>query len=215
MRYRRLGRTDWMVSEVGLALRALEGTDEAAAGATLGAALAQGVTLVVVDAREHAGGVEPLVGRVTTSERPRLVVLSRFERLAEASTFKEQLLAAGQRVSNLGYIDVALFAQVPDAAQRAVLDTLATTRRVRGWGIETAETSIAAQAFEAGAHVLVAPADASEALLASAAAAGAGVILDGDGTSIGGALADVRVASVVVVALGAAEVGALATAARG
>ena len=215
MRYRRLGRTDWMVSEVGLTLRALEGIDEAAAGATLGAALAQGVTLVVVDAREHEGGVEPLIGRVTTSERPRLVVLSRFERLAEASTFEAQLVAAGKRVSDLGYLDVALFGQVPDAAQRAVLDALAATRTVRAWGIETADTSIAAQAFEAGANVLVAPADASDALLASAAAAGVGVILDGDSTSIGGALADVRVASVVVEAMGAAEVGALATAARG
>jgi len=215
MRYRRLGRIDWMVSEVGLALRALEGIDEAAAGATLGAALAQGVTLVVVDAREHEGGVEPLIGRVTTSERPRLVVIARFERLAAASTFEAQLLAAGQRVSDLGYLDVALFAQVPDAGQRAILDVLAATRAVRAWGIETADTSIAAKAFEAGANVLVAPADASEALLASAAAVGVGVILEGDSTSIGGALADVRVGSVVVEAIGAAEVGALATAARG
>ena len=215
MRYRRLGRTDWMVSEVGLALRALEGVDEAAAGATLGAALAQGVTLVVVDVREHEGGVEPLIGRVTTSERPRLVVLSRFERLADASSFGAQLLAAGKRISDLGYLDVALFAQVPDPAQRGVLASLASTRTVRAWGIETGDASSAAQAFEAGAKVLVAPADASEALLASAAAAGVGVILDGDGTSIGGALADVRVASVVVEAIGAAEVGALATAARG
>jgi aryl-alcohol dehydrogenase-like predicted oxidoreductase len=214
MRYRRLGRTDWMVSEVGLALRALEGIDEAAAGATLGAALAQGVTLVVVDAREHEGGVESLIGRVTTSERPRLVVLARFERLADASTFEAQLLAAGQRVSDLGYLDVALFAQMPDAGQRAVLDVLAATRTVRAWGIETADASIAAQAFEVGANVLVAPADASEGLLAAAVAAGVGVIIEGDSTSIGGALADVRVASVMVEAMGAAEVGALATAAR-
>lgn len=213
MRYRRLGRTEWMVSEVGLALRALEGLDEVSAGATLGAALAQGITLVTVDAREHEGGVEPLVGRVTTSERPRLVVVTRFERFAEASALEAQLSAAGTRLSDLGYLDVALFTQTPDAEQCAVLDALAATRTVRAWGIETADAAVATQAFAAGARVLVAPATAGTALLTAAAEAGAGVILDGDGESIGGALVDTRVASVVVEATGAPEIGALVLAA--
>jgi len=124
MRYRRLGRTEWMVSEVGINLRALEGLDEAAAGATFGAAIASGVTLVLVDVREHEGSVEPLVGRVMESERPRLAVVSRFERFAEVSTFAAQLLAAGARLGNEGFLDIALFTQIPDAAQRAVLDEL-------------------------------------------------------------------------------------------
>ena len=213
MRYRRLGRTEWMVSEVGLALRALEGLDEVAAGATLGAALAQGITLVTVDAREHEGGVESLVGRVTTSERPRLVVVTRFERVAEAATLEAQLRAAGTRLSDLGYLDVALFTQTPNAEQRTVLDGLARTRTVRAWGIETDDASTATTAFAAGARVLVAPATANPALLTAAAEADAGVIFDGDGESIGGALIDARVASVVVEATGAAEIGALALAA--
>ncbi|TAJ19559.1 MAG: hypothetical protein EPO65_06560 [Dehalococcoidia bacterium] len=213
MRYRRLGRTEWMVSEVGLALRALEGLDDATAGATLGAALAQGITLVTVDAREHEGGVEPLVGRVTTSERPRLVVVTRFERTAEAAGLEAQLCAAGTRLSDLAYLDVALFTQTPNVEQRAVLDALASTRTVRAWGIETEDAAIATQAFTAGARVLVAPATASTALLAAAAHAGAGVILDGDGESIAGALVDTRVASVVVEATNATEIGALVLAA--
>ena len=213
MRYRRLGRTEWMVSEVGLALRALEGLDEAVAGAALGAAIASGVTLVLVDVREHEGSVEPLIGRVTTSERPRLVVVSRFERIAEAPTFAAQLQAAGGRLSNEGYLDVALFPQVPDPAQCTILDALAATRTVRAWGIETADASIAARAFEAGARVLVAPAGASEPLLTTAAEANAGVIVQGDPASIGSTLADTRVASVVAEAMAAAEVEALARAA--
>lgn len=212
MRYRRLGRTEWMVSEVGLALRALEGLDEAVAGAALGAAIASGVTLVLVDVREHEGSVEPLVGRVTTVERPRLVVVSRFERLAEPSTFAAQLQAAGRRLSRDGYVDVALFTQVPDAAQCAVLDTLVESRAVRAWGIETADASVATRAFKAGAQVLVAPA-AAEPLLAAAAAEDAGVIVGGDPDSIGGALADARVTSVVAEAVGASDVEALARAA--
>lgn len=213
MRYRRLGRTEWMVSEVGLALRALEGLDEAAAGAALGAAIVSGVTLVLVDVREHEGGVEPLIGRVTSSERPRLVVVSRFERTAEASTFAAQLQAAGRRLSDEAYLDVALFPRVPDPAQCAVLDALAATRTVRAWGIETADASVAARAFEAGARVLMAPAGAAAALLAAAAEADAGVIVEGDAASIGGALADARVGSVVAEALAAGEVETLARAA--
>lgn len=213
MRYRRLGRTEWMVSEVGLALRALEGLDEAVAGAALGAAIASGVTLVLVDVREHEGGVEPLIGRVMASERPRLVVVSRFERTAETSTFAGQLQAAGKRLSNEGYLDIALFPQVPDPEQRAILDALAAARTVRAWGIETADASTAARAFEAGARVLVTPAGAAEPLLAGAAQADAGVIVEGDPASIGSALADARVASVVAEAMAAGEVEALARAA--
>ena len=213
MRYRRLGSTEWMVSEVGLALRALEGLDEAAAGAALGSALASGVTLALVDVREHEGGVEPLIGRVTTSERPRLVVVSRVERLAEAATFAAQLRAAGARLSNEAYLDVALFTQVPDPAQCAVLDALAATRTVRAWAIETADASVATRAFAAGARVLLAPAGATEALLAAAAQADAGVIVEGGPASIGAALTDARVASVVAEATAPGDVEALGRAA--
>jgi hypothetical protein len=94
-----------------------------------------------------------------------------------------------------------------------VLDALAATRTVRAWGIETADAAVATQAFAAGARVLVAPATAGTALLTAAAEAGVGVILDGDGESIGGALVDTRVASVVVEATGAPEIGALVLAA--
>lgn len=212
MRYRRLGRTEWMISEVGLALRALEGLDEAVAGAALGAAIASGVTLLLVDVREHEGGVEPLVGRVTAGERPRLVVVSRFERMAEPSTFAAQLQAAGHRLSKEGYVDVALFAQVPDATQLAVLDTVVESRAVRAWGIETADVAVAVRAIKAGACVLVTPA-VTEPLLAAAAVEGAGVIVEGDPDSIGGSLADARVSAVVAEAVGGTDVETLARAA--
>lgn len=195
MRYRRLGGTEWMVSETGLDLRTLEGLDEAAAGATLGAALARGVTLILVDAREHEGGVEPLIGRVTTSERPRLVVLSRFERIAEAPALEAQLRAAGTRISDDGYLDVAVFRQVPDAAQCAVLQALAGPRAVRAWGIETGDPAVAARAFAAGARVLVTP-EPADALLACASDAGAGVVVDTNGVPTT-ALGDGRVTSVM------------------
>lgn len=213
MRYRRLGRTEWMVSEVGINLRALEGLDEAAAGATFGAAIASGVTLVLVDVREHEGSVEPLVGRVMTSERPRLTVLSRFERMAEAPAFAAQLLAAGARLGKEGFLDIALFTQIPDPAQRAVLDELAGTRMVRAWGIETADVALATQAFEAGARVLVAPADAGEPLLVAAQATDAGLVVKGDVATIAGTLADARVASVAGEVTTAGEVDLLTRAA--
>lgn len=212
MHYRRLGRTEWMVSEVGLALRALEGLDEAAAGAVLGAALPSGVTLLLVDVREHEGGVEPLVGRVVTTERPRFVVVSRFERAAESSTFASQMQAAGGRLSKEAYLDVALFPQVPDAAQCAILNTLAETRTVRAWGIETSDVAVATKAFAAGARVLVTPA-AAEVLVAAAAEAGAGIIVAGDSTSIASVLADSRVTAVVAEATTTAEIETLTRAA--
>ncbi|MBM4411612.1 MAG: hypothetical protein FJ037_09925 [Chloroflexi bacterium] len=213
MRYRRLGRTEWMVSEVGINLRALEGLDEAAAGATFGAAIASGVTLVLVDVREHEGSLEPLVGRVMASERPRLAVLSRFERIAEAPAFAAQLLAAGARLGKEGFLDIALLTQIPDPAQRAVLDELAATRMVRAWGIETADAALATRAFEAGARTLVAPADAGEPLLVAAQAGDAGVIVKGDVATVAGTLADARVASVAGEVTTAGEVDLLTRAA--
>jgi len=213
MRYRRLGRTEWMVSEVGLALRALEGIDEAAAGATLGAATASGVTLLLVDVREHEGGVEPLVGRVMAGERPRLVAVSRFERLAEPAAFAAQLQAAGARLSDDGYLDVALFKEIPDPPHREVLERLAVTRGVRAWGVETDEAAFAARAFEDGATVVVTPAPASDALLAAAARAGAGVIVAGPPEEVAASLADPRVTSAVAEAATPAEMDTLVRAA--
>lgn len=209
MRYRRLGSTEWMVSEVGLAMRALEGLDEAAAGATLGAALAQGMTLLLVDAREHEGGVEPIIGRITTSERPRLVVVTRFERIAEASTLEAQLRAAGKRISDEAYLDVALMPEIPDPGQRAVLDALAASRTVRAWGVETDDPATVTAAVGAGARVIVCSPSAPDAALDAAADGGAGVVIDrGEGTP-GPSLADRRIASVVVEAASAAALGTL------
>ncbi len=154
-----------------------------------------------------------MIGRVATTERPRLVVVSRFERIADVSTFAAQLQTAGGRLSKEAYLDVALFPQVPDAEHCAVLDALAATRTVRAWGIETADASIATQAFVAGARVLVTPTGAAEALLAAAALANAGIIVEGDAASMSGPLADVRITSFVAEATGAAEVSALLAAA--
>ncbi len=209
MRYRRLGSTEWMVSEVGLAMRALEGLDEAAAGATLGAALAQGITLLLVDAREHEGGVEAIIGRVTASERPRLVVVSRIERPAPDSTLEAQLRAAAARVSDDGYLDVALFNHVPDAGQRAVLDALAESRTVRAWGVETDDEATIAAAVASGAQVIVSSEAVGEAALGVASSGGAGVIIDAGAGTPGARLDDSRVASVVAEASNAAAVGAL------
>lgn len=213
MRYRRLGRTEWMVSEVGINLRVLEDLDEVAAGAAFGAAIASGVTLVLVDVREHEGSVESLVGRVMPVERPRLAVISRFERLAEPSTFAAQLQAAGARLAKEGFLDIALFTVVPSPEQRAILDELSVTRMVRAWGIDTADPALAVQAFEAGARVLVAPADASEALLAAAAAADIGLVIHGDAATIAETLADARVASVVAEVTTAGDMESVARAA--
>lgn len=209
MRYRRLGSTEWMVSEVGLAMRALEGLDEAAAGATLGAALAQGITLLLVDAREHEGGVEPIIGRITKSDRPRLVVLSRFERIGEAPALEAQLRAAGQRISDEAYLDVAILNNVPDAGQRAVLDALAASKVVRAWGVETDDAATVTAAVAAGARVVVLSASAGQAALAAASAGDAGVVIDSGSGTIGPALAERRVASVVAEASSAADVGGL------
>lgn len=209
MRYRRLGRTEWMVSEVGLAMRALEGLDEVTAGATLGAALAQGISLVLVDAREHEGGVEAIIGRVMASERPRLVVVSRIERAAPAATLEAQLRAAGARVSDDAYLDVALFKDVPDAGQRAVLDALAASGAVGAWGVETDDASTIAGAVAAGASVIVASEVVNELALNAASSGGAGIIIDAGQAIPATEHKDPRVASVVAAAANAAAVAAL------
>ena len=50
MRYRRLGRTEWMIAEVGLAAGALAGADEALTTAALQAALDARIGVFAVEA---------------------------------------------------------------------------------------------------------------------------------------------------------------------
>ena len=131
MRYRRLGTTDLMVSEVGVEVRALlEGGEEAAAAA-LRAAIDGGVTVFAWDVSDSTEDVEPLLARAAGVDRGRLTLIAVLDVLPPAEQIGPQVDAIAARLAEGGadgYLDIVAFPDLPDAAQLAALQEV----RARG-----------------------------------------------------------------------------------
>lgn len=200
MRYRRLGRTELVVSEVGITARALEGLSPEVAGATLQAAIAAGVTLIAMDARDSATDLEPMIAEVTGIERPRLTIVAVLDHLPAPDDLAPEVAAIAGRFGDRGYLDVVAFPHAPEAAHLAAIEDLRSRGLVRHTGIATSDADVACAAIEAGAvEVLVAPLNMPRRhlvrpALVTAAAHDVGVVLAGRVAS-GGSLSDERIAA--------------------
>lgn len=125
MRYRRLGQTELMVSELGLEVRATLAAGEEQAEATLRAAIDAGVTVFAWDVSDATEDVEPLVIRAAGVDRGRLSLLAVLDALPPADEIGPQAEAIASRLSDpegSGYVDILGVPAVPDAAQAAALD---------------------------------------------------------------------------------------------
>ena len=203
MRYRRLGRTELVVSEVGLTARALEGLAPEVAGATLQAAIAAGVSLIALDARDSSFDLEPLIASVAGIERPRLTIVGVLDHLPAAVDLAPEVAAIAARFGTSGYLDVVAFPQAPTPAHLAALADLRDRRLVRFTGLATSDAETAIAAIEGGnVDVLVAPLnqpgrDRMRSAVQAASAGDLGVVLAGRVTS-GGAMSDERLAAALM-----------------
>jgi aryl-alcohol dehydrogenase-like predicted oxidoreductase len=185
MRYRRLGRTEQVVSEVGLTARALDGVAPEVAGATLQAAISAGVTLIAMDARDSASDLEPMISAIAGTDRPRLTIVAVLDHLPSPDDLAPEVAAIAGRFGDRGYVDVVAFPQAPGAAHLAALADLRGRGLAFFAGIATSDDGIARAAIEGGhIDVLVAPLNlprraSMRGALEAAAASDIGVVLAG------------------------------------
>lgn len=218
MRYRRLGRTDLMVSELGLEVRATlgagslaEGEDDAAAA--LRAAIDGGVTLFTWDVSDAAEDVEPLVIRAAGVDRGRLTLLAVLDFLPPPEAIGPQVEAIASRLAEgeggggngnvPGYLDVIAFPGVPDAAQIEALEAVRRRGTARFVAVAADGDAGLPADLPAGVDVLVlggAP---------SSVHATAGVVARARLTDAPALLADRAISSVVTSAADAGEVAGL------
>ncbi len=123
MHYRRLGRTEWMVSEVALSARPLASADPATVEETLTAALVAGINLLTVDARPDAPALEELIGRVALRARPHVLLASRMPAGLTAGELAATVEATVERL-DAKYLDLVLLAAAPDLEQLDLLEAL-------------------------------------------------------------------------------------------
>ncbi len=129
MRYRRLGQTEQMVSEVGLDVRAILAGSGEGAEAALRSAIDRGITVFTWDVSDAAEDVEPLIIRAAGVDRGRLLLVAVLDVLPQPEDIGPQVDAIASRLAEPaadGYLDVIALPQLPDAAQ---LEALAEVRR--------------------------------------------------------------------------------------
>ncbi len=119
MRYRRLGDTDLMVSEVGLDARALRRSDPETAAATLRAAIALGITVVAWEVSDALEDLEPLLTEAAALERGRLTLVALLDHVPAPEAMGPQAEAIASRLGS--ELDVLALPGVVDAAQRDAL----------------------------------------------------------------------------------------------
>ncbi|MGE3961626.1 MAG: hypothetical protein AB7F65_08110 [Dehalococcoidia bacterium] len=125
MRYRRLGQTNLMVSELGLEVRAVLGAGAEGAEATLRAAIDGGITLFAWDVSDATEDVEPLVLRAAGVDRGRLTLVAQLDYVPAPEDMGPQVEAIAARLEDggvEGYVDVIALPGLPDAGQLAALE---------------------------------------------------------------------------------------------
>jgi hypothetical protein len=164
VRYRRLGETDLMVSEVGLDVRPLEGVDEAIAIETLRAAILSGITVFTWDVSDAATDIEPLVARAAGVDRGRLTAVALLDHVPEPEAIGPQIEAIASRLADgeggEGRVEIMAFPGDLEAAQMAAFED-AQARGIVGFGARSAGSQI-----QVGGGVITFVADAADALVA-------------------------------------------------
>lgn len=124
MRYRRLGRTELMVSEVGLEVRATLAQGAEAAAAALRSAIDGGITVFTWDVSDAAEDVEHLLAHTAGLDRGRLTLVAILDQLPPPEELGPQVEAIAARLGETdpGYLDVIALPGVPDAKQLEALE---------------------------------------------------------------------------------------------
>ena len=206
MRYRRLGDTEQMVSEVGLDVRsALAGGDEAAE-VMIRRAIDAGVTVFAWDVSDAAEDLEPLLVRAAGVDRGRLTLVATLDILPAPEAMGPQAEAIASRLAEPGaegYLDVLVLPGLPDAAQQTALDEVRARGVIRFVG----------HAAEGDAEVATPTPDGLDVLVLSGAPRsdrpGVGVLARADGAGAAALIEGGRVASVITSAVDATTLARL------
>ncbi len=206
MRYRRLGDTEQMVSEVGLEVRStLEGGDEAAEAVIRGA-IDAGVTVFAWDVSDAAEDVEPLIIRAAGVDRGRLTLIATLDVLPTPDAIGPQAEAIAARLAEPGaegYLDVLVLPGLPDDAQQAAL------REVRARGI----VHFVGHVAESDADLPMPTPEGLDVLVLGGAPrsdrAAVGILARADGAEAAALLEGGRVASVITSAVDASALARL------
>jgi hypothetical protein len=164
VRYRRLGETDLMVSELGLDVRPLEGVDEAIAIETLRAAILSGITVFAWDVSDAATDLEPLVALAAGVDRGRLTAVAVLDHVPEPDAIGPQIEAIASRLADgegsEGRVEIMAFPGELGTAQLAAFED-AQARGIVGFGARSAGSQI-----QVGGSTIAFVADAADALVA-------------------------------------------------
>lgn len=206
MRYRRLGDTEQMVSEVGLDVHSVLGDGDEAAEGVIRSAIAAGVTVFAWDVSDATEDVEPLLIRAAGVDRGRLTLVATLDILPAPDAMGPQAEAIASRLAEPGaegYLDVLVLPGLPDAAQQAAL------REVRARGV----IRFVGYAAEGDAEVAARTPDGLDVLVLGGAPRsdrpGVGVLARADGTEAAALLEGGRVASVITSAVDATALARL------
>jgi len=100
VRYRRLGSTELMVSEIGLDARALLAAGEDTAEVTIRAAIALGVTVLAWTVSDASEDVEPLIARAAGVDLGRLTLVARLDLVPAPEDVGPQVEAVASRLGS-------------------------------------------------------------------------------------------------------------------
>ncbi len=120
MRYRRLGSTGWMISEVGLDARALLQSDAETAAATIRAAIALGITAMAWSVSDATEDIEPLIAKAAGSDRGRLTLIALLDHVPSAEAVGPQVEAISSRLGSA--VDIVAFPGALGDAERAAFE---------------------------------------------------------------------------------------------
>ena len=164
MRYRRLGQTDLMVSELGLEVRAALERGAEEAEATLRAAIDGGVTVFTWDVSDATEDVEPLVIRAAGVDRGRLTLVAALDFVPSPEDIGPQVEAIASRLDEggglEGYVDVIALPGLPDEAQLAALNEVRSRGIARFIAVAAGSDAELPTTLPAGIDVLVLGGDA-------------------------------------------------------
>jgi hypothetical protein len=160
VRYRRLGQTELMVSEVGLEVRPLLAQGAEAAEQALRGALAAGVTVFTWDVSDATEDVEPIIARAAGVDRGRLTLIATLDFVPPPAAIGPQVEAIATRLEvgvegEEGYVDVIALPGLPDEAQLRALEEVRRRGIVRFVAVAADSDAALPAALPSAVDVLV------------------------------------------------------------
>lgn len=135
MLYRRLGRTELMVSETGLHADPLRGMDREQAVAVLRRAFARNVSVVAWSVSDALEDLEPVIAEAAGQDLGRLALVALLDQLPAAEDIGPQIEAVAVRLGDETAVDIVTFPSLPDSDQLAALAEVRARGVLRSAGI--------------------------------------------------------------------------------